>query len=615
MLIFLKSFLLNKVPQQLSDFQQQAFQIQFSMAPKKPEREGIILAALQHRIDHPEVSVRKIARLFSLSNTTLQNRLQHKTTPSPEAHEQQQLLTKVQESVIIDRIKDCDDRGIPLRRRHVLDMVYQLQKVNGKMGEIGKHWVDRFIARHPEIQSKVGKTLDKQRSLATDPAIFKEHLNRFYNMRCKYHIKPENTWNTDEKGFAMGLGGGGTILCRAGRKNPRIMQDGKRSWVTVVEAISGNWKSIAPLVIHASNAHLMGHHSNINYEKNTDAFFTHSKAGYTTTVITLDWLVKIFEPRTRPESGIKEHRMLVLDGHSSHVNNIEFIEYCIKMNIHLICLPGHTTHVLQPLDIGIFSPMGTSYRKELEDFLRDHGPNWAMHKGDFYPMYHKARAKAMSEGNILSAWRASGMIPFNRHRVLTQSGLQMCTPQSKSMNEQRSGLRPLPTRAETSSELDKIREEANRLEFGDASRALLNQALDLCSKANTQSVLDAATITRLQAVKPSTTDRRQIKGGLILHTSVLSTLYKKRESDDKRKKELAVKKRLSRQQQKSKSQAATARGKAKGKARAGGNLESTGAQEDEMDCDECSEPVSTKSHIMPHFETNSSTFLGGKCNF
>jgi len=87
MLSFLKSFLLNILPQQLSDFQQQAFQIQFSMARKKPAREGIILAALQHRIDYPELSVRKIARLFSLSNTTLQNHLLHKTTPAPEAHE------------------------------------------------------------------------------------------------------------------------------------------------------------------------------------------------------------------------------------------------------------------------------------------------------------------------------------------------------------------------------------------------------------------------------------------------------------------------------------------------------------------------------------------------
>jgi len=65
------------------------------------------------------------------------------------------------------------------------------------------------------------------------------------------------------------------------------MQDGKLSWVTFVEAISWNEKSVAPLIIHVSNAHLMGHYSNINYEKNTDAFFMHSKAGYITTAVTI----------------------------------------------------------------------------------------------------------------------------------------------------------------------------------------------------------------------------------------------------------------------------------------------------------------------------------------
>jgi len=275
--------------------------------------------------------------------------------------------------------------------------------VKGKRGVIGKHWVDQFISRHPEMQSNVGKTLDKQCSLATVREIFKKHLNRCYNMHCKYHLQSENTWNTDKTGFAMSLGGGGTILCHGGTKDPRIIQDGKRSWVTVVEAIARYGKSVAPLIIHDSNAHLMGHHRNIKHEKCTGAFFRHSKTGHTTIKITLDWLVKIFEPRTRPEGGIKEDPMLVLDGHNSHVNNIEFIEYSIKKNIHLICLPGHRTHVLQSVDIGIFSPIGTSYRKKLEDFLCDHGPNWAMHKEDFYLIYHKARDKAMSKGNILSA--------------------------------------------------------------------------------------------------------------------------------------------------------------------------------------------------------------------
>jgi len=218
--------------------------------------------------------------------------------------------------------------------------------------------------------------------------------------------------------------------------------------------------------------------------------------------------------------------MVILNGHSSHVNNIKFIECCMKMNIDLISLPTLTTHVLQPLDIGIFTPMGNSYQKQLEDFLRHDRPNWAMHKGDFYPMYHKARAKAMTERNILSAWRASGIIPFNRHKVLSHSGFQIGTAQSNPMNQQRSAHRPFPTRAETSSKLDIIRQEANRVEFDDASRTLLNKVLDLCSKANAQSVLDTAMIMRLEANTPSTTYRLQNKGGLVHHTSVLSNFIR-----------------------------------------------------------------------------------------
>jgi len=138
------------------------------------------------------------------------------------------------------------------------------------------------------------------------------------------------------------------------------MQDGKLSWVTVVEPISANGKSVAPHIVHASNAHLMAHHSNINYEKDPDPFFIHSKSGYTTIEIRLDWWVKIFELKTRAEAESKEYWMLGLDGHSSPVNNIKFIGCAIKINIHLIWLPEHTTHVLQRLKIRIFSTMCTS---------------------------------------------------------------------------------------------------------------------------------------------------------------------------------------------------------------------------------------------------------------
>ena len=351
---------------------------QITMVNHRPNLEELLQAAIQAKDEDSNLSIRYLAQKYGISNTTLQNRLKGLTSSRKVAHENQQLLTHLEEGVIVRRIEDYDDYGIPLWRRPVLQMVYEILKAEGRVAEIGKDWVDRFVSRHPGIQSKVGKSIDKQRALATDISILRTHLDRFYTLKSRYDVLPENIWNTDEKGFAMGLGGGGTVLCRTGRRNSKIMQEGKRDWVTVIEVVSGTGKVLAPLVIHSSTTHLMGHHSNINYESSQDAFFTHSKAGYTSTEITLNWLDQVFEPRSRPISGIKEHQILVLDGHSSHTNNIMFIEHCIQQNIHLLCLPAHTTHILRPLDIGLFSPLGSYYKQELEDFQCNHGPFWKM---------------------------------------------------------------------------------------------------------------------------------------------------------------------------------------------------------------------------------------------
>jgi len=40
-------------------------------------------------------------------------------------------------------------------------------------------------------------------------------------------------------------------------------------------------------------------------------------------------------------------------------------------------------------------------------------------------MLQRVQEKAMMSENIVSAWRASGMIPFNRQRVLQNPNLQL----------------------------------------------------------------------------------------------------------------------------------------------------------------------------------------------
>ena len=65
----------------------------------------------------------------------------------------------------------------------------------------------------------------------------------------------------------------------------------------------------------------------------------------------------------------QEWRLLIVDGHNSHFS-VEFLTYFSDARIQLFCLPSHTTHILQPLDVGLFGPLQKYYGKRVENYLR-----------------------------------------------------------------------------------------------------------------------------------------------------------------------------------------------------------------------------------------------------
>lgn len=69
----------------------------------------------------------------------------------------------------------------------------------------------------------------------------------------------------------------------------------------------------------------------------------------------LSWLTRIFNPSTynRLENK-KDYRLLIFDGRASYITNA-VIKYCNANRIIMLCLPPHTTYLLQPLDVCLFS--------------------------------------------------------------------------------------------------------------------------------------------------------------------------------------------------------------------------------------------------------------------
>lgn len=122
----------------------------------------------------------------------------------------------------------------------------------------------------------------------------------------------------------------------------------------------------------------------------------------------------MFDPQTRDQAGQKP-RVLICDGFGTH-ETLEALEFCFENNIILCRLPSHTSHKLQPCDVGVFAPLKEAYRDEAEKLCRG-GAN-TVGKQHFTSLYSPARDRAFTKRNIEAAWAACGLFPFNPERVL-----------------------------------------------------------------------------------------------------------------------------------------------------------------------------------------------------
>ena len=59
--------------------------------------------------------------------------------------------------------------------------------------------------------------------------------------------------------------------------------------------------------------------------------------------------------------------LLIVDGHWSHIYNLQLINLCREKNIDLLCLPPGQTAKNQPLDAKVFGPL----RKDWVDHQND----------------------------------------------------------------------------------------------------------------------------------------------------------------------------------------------------------------------------------------------------
>jgi hypothetical protein len=117
--------------------------------------------------------------------------------------------------------------------------------------------------------------------------------------------------------------------------------------------------------------------------------------------------------------------MLVLDGHESHVN-VKFDEYCKENDIIPLCLPAHSSHLTQPLDVGLFGPLKRAYGAEISFLARANITH--ITKDDFFPAFQAAFETTFVERNVKGGFEGAGLVPFDPAAVISKLDVRVRTP-------------------------------------------------------------------------------------------------------------------------------------------------------------------------------------------
>jgi hypothetical protein len=93
-----------------------------------------------------------------------------------------------------------------------------------------------------------------------------------------------------------------------------------------------------------------------------------SENGWTDEFLCEEWFHTVFIPQSKARNTSGAPILLILDGHGSHITKA-MRQLAIDNNIEIFCLPAHTTHKTQPLDVGIFGPLQLHWMRRCDEVL------------------------------------------------------------------------------------------------------------------------------------------------------------------------------------------------------------------------------------------------------
>ena len=328
-------------------------------------------AALEEvRSSKGKASIHGTAKRYGIPPTTLYDHLKH--TASKIGAGKPTILTHDEEKEIIYCCQVLQEVGFGLTRDNVASIVAGYLANTGRTnpftnGIPGRDWWTRFQKCWPSLVQRKPQHLPKQRALAGNPVAVREYFEKVERLLQEQGIEDahdldQRMWNCDETGMCTATASS-AVLARKGSKWVHEVGGGSgRETITILGCGSAAGQRLPPYIVYK------GKHLYSSWTTNgpPGAHYSTNESGWMEQRNFVNWFKKCFLPgvedllRTGPV-------VLFLDGHHSHLS-MECLQLAKKSNVHPFCLPSHTSHFLQPLDVGVYGPMKKMWKLILKDY-------------------------------------------------------------------------------------------------------------------------------------------------------------------------------------------------------------------------------------------------------
>lgn len=363
------------------------------------------------------LSCKRAALEYNVPRSTLQRKLEEyksKQHLSPtKLGSFRPIFSAAQEEELASYIKDMEGRLFGLSPKEVRQLAYQLATKNNiphnfdpTTQTAGEDWLANFLKRNSSLSLRKPEATSAARAMGFNRQAVEAFFKILIETVDKYKITADKIYNVDETGMTTVAKSLGKVVATKGRKQVGSLSSAERGQLFTVEiCMSATGVFMPPMFIFPRQRlkpELMdGAPPNSWAECN--------EKGWITKEIFLKWFNKFV---TWSRATQEQPVLLLLDGHASHVKNLELIDIARSSGVHIICFPPHCTHRLQPLDVSFMKPLSAYYGEEVKKWLRSN-PGRVVTHYQVATLFCNAFLKSATMLVAINGFRKTGIWPIN----------------------------------------------------------------------------------------------------------------------------------------------------------------------------------------------------------